>query len=131
MGLGDRIRELRKRKGATLKDVSDATHLSVSFLSDVERNRTTPSLDSLTALADFFGIHLTDLLEGVSFAGEKTEEALPPGLNELLKDEELGQGINKDWIELLSKIELRGKRPQTKIEWFELYTSLKRILEKS
>lgn len=131
MELGNRIRELRKEKSATLKDVSDATQLSVSFLSDVERNRTRPSLESLKVLADYIGINLTDLLDGVSFAGEKTERALPPGLGELIKDKELGDGINDEWLELLLKIELRGKRPQTKMEWLELYFSLRRILQKN
>lgn len=128
MELGDRIRELRKLKGAKLKDVSNATHLSVSFLSDVERNRTSPSLETLKVLADYFGMHLTDMIEGVSFAGEKTERGLPPGLGELVNDKEWGGEINNEWLELLSKIELRGQRPQTKAEWLELYLSLRRIL---
>lgn len=128
MELGDRIRELRKQKGTTLKDVSDVTKLSVSFLSDVERNRTSPSLESLNTLADYFGLHLIDMLGGVSFAGKMTVDALPPGMNELLQDREWGKQINNDWVELLTKIELRGQRPQTKIEWLELYLSLRRIL---
>lgn len=130
MQLGDRIRELRKIKGATLKDVSDATELSVSFLSDVERNRTTPSLGSLNILSQYFGMNLTDMLGTVSFAGEKTERALPPGLGDLMKDPEWGTELNDEWLELLSKIELQGKRPQTKGEWLELYLSLRRILKK-
>ena len=31
---------------------------------------------------------------------------------------------------MLSKIQLQGRRPQTKREWLELYLHLKRILEK-
>lgn len=131
MELGDRIRELRKLKKATLKDVSDATRLSVSFLSDLERNRTSPSLETLKVLSAYFGIHMTDMIEGLSFAGERTERALPPGLNDLLNDKDYSAGINNEWLELLSKIELRGQRPQTKTEWLELYLSLRRILHAS
>lgn len=129
MLLGQRIRELRSRKGETLKETSRGVDLSVSYLSDIERGRTKPSLQTLEALARYFGMSLTDLLSGVDFAGMQTERALPPGLAELLDDNELSKDIDEDWKELLNKINLRGKRPQKKLEWYELYINLKRILE--
>jgi XRE family transcriptional regulator, regulator of sulfur utilization len=129
MQLGDRIRELRKLKGETLKDTSEGTDLSVSYLSDIERGRTNPSIQTLEVIAKHFGISVTDLLSGVEFAGAQTEKGLPPGLADLLNDNEYGNGIDEAWVELLMKINLRGKRPQTKFQWLELYLSLKRILE--
>jgi transcriptional regulator with XRE-family HTH domain len=129
MRLGDRIRELRKYKGETLKATSESTELSVSYLSDIERGRTKPSLQTLEAIASHFGITVTDLLSGVEFAGSKTENALPPGLADLINDEEFGDEIDDAWVELLTKINLRGKRPQTKLQWLELYLNLKRILD--
>jgi transcriptional regulator with XRE-family HTH domain len=129
MKLGDRIRELRKSKGETLQTTSKGTKLSISYLSDIERGRTNPSLQTLEALAAHFTINLTDLLYGVDFAGELTEKALPPGLSELIKDEEWANEIDKEWVELLMKISLRGARPQSKKQWLELYLSLRRILD--
>ena len=131
MLLGQRIRELRNIRGETLKDTSNGTNLSVSYLSDIERGRTSPSLQSLETLAKHFDISVTDLLAGVEFAGLSTDSALPPGLGDLLQDREFGTEIDNDWIQLLQKINLRGKRPQTKHEWLELYLSLKRILDRS
>jgi transcriptional regulator with XRE-family HTH domain len=132
MRLGDRIRELRKNKEETLKDISNSIDLSVSYLSDIERGRTNPSLQTLEIIANHFDITVTDLLSGVEFAGDRTENSLPPGLSDLLNDKELGgDKIDDSWKELLLKINLRGKRPQTKMEWLELYLSLKRILEKN
>jgi len=129
MLLGQRIRELRKRKGETLKETSIGTELSVSYLSDIERGRTNPSLQTLETLANHFSITVTDVITSVEFAGQQTENALPPGLADLLNDDEFGEEIDDSWIELLAKINLRGKRPQTKLQWLELYLSLKRILE--
>ena len=129
MELGDRIRELRKSKGETLKTTSEGINLSVSYLSDIERGRTNPSLQTLETLAIHFGVTVTDLLYGVEFAGVQTENALPPGLADLLNDKEFSGEIDDAWVELLTKINLRGKRPQTKLQWLELYLSLKRILE--
>lgn len=129
MLLGQRIRELRSLKGETLKETSTGTDLSVSYLSDIERGRTNPSLQTLETIATHFDISVNDLLAGVEFAGISTDNALPPGLKDLLDDSVLGKEIDKDWVQLLEKINLRGKRPQTKLEWLELFLSLKRILD--
>jgi len=129
MLLGQRIRELRTEKEETLKETAHGTELSVSYLSDIERNRTNPSLQTLEKLANHFGLSVRDLLAGVEFAGVQTENSLPPGLMDLKKDKDFGKEIDDSWVELLAKINLRGKRPQTKKEWLELYLSLKRILE--
>ena len=129
MQLGDRIRELRKNKGEKLKDTAQGTQISLSYLSDIERGRTNPSLQTLEAIAEHFEITVTDLLYSVEFAGEQTNQAYPPGFAELLQDDELGREIDQAWIELLLKINLRGTRPQTKRDWMELYLNLKRILE--
>jgi transcriptional regulator with XRE-family HTH domain len=128
MLLGHRIRELRKSRGETLKNISESINLSVSYLSDIERGYTNPSLQTLEILAKHFGVSVADLLSGVEFAGTQTENALPPGLADLLKDQEIGVEIDDAWKELLLKIDLRGKRPQTKLQWLELYLYLKRIL---
>lgn len=45
--LGQLLRDLRKQEGKHLRDVAEATGLSVSFLSDAERGRVKPSLATL------------------------------------------------------------------------------------
>lgn len=127
MKLQDRLKELRSNKNLTLKGVAERSDLSVSYLSDIERGRTTPTLNTLQTIADALEISLIDLLTGVDFAGERTEASLPPGLSELLQDTEYGHEITSEWVETLSNIQLRGKRPQTKQEWLELYFYLKRF----
>jgi transcriptional regulator with XRE-family HTH domain len=109
--------------------VAERSGLSVSYLSDIERGRTIPTLNTLEAIADALEISVVDLLSGVDFAGEMTDASLPPGLAELKNDPEYSEEITDEWIETLSGIQMRGKRPQTKREWLELYLHLKRILE--
>lgn len=48
---GGRIRELRHKEGMTLQALADAAGISVGFLSQVERNKATPSLGTLAGLA--------------------------------------------------------------------------------
>lgn len=129
MKLEERIRELRLHRNLTLKEMAILTDLSVSFLSDVERGRTTPSLRTIETLASAFQISVTDLLSVVAFGGESNESNLPAGLDELINDPEFKDEIDEEWIQLLRKIQLRGIRPQTKREWMELYIYMKRILD--
>lgn len=56
--LGTRIRQLRKANGWTLADVAARTGLSVSFLSDIERGRTDPSLNTLDKIAAAHGLRV-------------------------------------------------------------------------
>ncbi|MBI5668255.1 MAG: helix-turn-helix transcriptional regulator [Chloroflexi bacterium] len=129
MKLQDRLKEVRTLRNMTLKAIAERSGLSVSYLSDIERGRTTPSFNTLELIAEALEMSVIDILHGVDFAGERTEASLPPGLAELLADEEYGHEITSEWIETLGKIQMRGKRPQTKREWLELYLHLKRILE--
>jgi transcriptional regulator with XRE-family HTH domain len=129
MKLHERLRELRQERGQRLKDVSEIAGISIPYLSDLERGRTNPSLETLQTLAAAYSISVHDLLMGVEFYGEATQQSLPKGLAELIGDPVLGQQITPDWVSSLSRIELRGKRPQTKEDWYDIYRNLKRILE--
>lgn len=48
--LGERMKQLRKDRGMTLKELGKEAGLSVSFLCDIERDRTCPSVASLMDL---------------------------------------------------------------------------------
>lgn len=129
MKLHERLRELRQERGQRLKDVSEIAGISIPYLSDLERGRTNPSLDTLQTLAGAYGITVHDLLLSVEFYGEVSQQSLPKGLADLIADPVLGQQMTPDWISSLSRIELRGKRPQTKEDWYDIFRNLKRILE--
>src|SRR5260370_17134727 len=60
--LGPRIRRARLQRGLSLAQLSALSGFSPSFLSLVERNRTSPSLTSLTKLAEALNISASSLL---------------------------------------------------------------------
>ena len=128
MKLHERLRELRNERGLRLKDVSEKAGISIPYLSDLERGRTNPSLETLQTLATAYEISVHDLLDPVEFYGEQTQAALPKGLAELVADPVLGAQLTPDWVSSLSRIELRGKRPQSKEDWYDIFRNLKRIL---
>ena len=51
MQIGKKIRDLRLRRGLTVQQLAEATGLSKGFISQVENNRTSPSLATLQDLA--------------------------------------------------------------------------------
>jgi transcriptional regulator with XRE-family HTH domain len=52
MELGDRVRERRQQLGFSLRDLAERTELTASFLSQVERGVTSPSIESLRRIAN-------------------------------------------------------------------------------
>lgn len=56
------VRDLRKRSGMTLEDVSKKSGVSIAGLSKLERNQTMVELDTLYRLARVFGLSASDLL---------------------------------------------------------------------
>lgn len=63
--IGDRIRDARKARRLTLQRVADATGLSIGFLSQVERDITTPSLSSLVTIARALDVSINAFLQAV------------------------------------------------------------------
>lgn len=64
--LHQRLRSLRKQHHRTLMDVASQAGISVSYLSDVERGRTLPSLEVLEQIALGYGLSIGELLVDVS-----------------------------------------------------------------
>lgn len=60
--IGRQIREMRKSRGLTLKQMSRRTQLSVSLLSQIERAESSASMSSLFKVATALDVKLTELL---------------------------------------------------------------------
>ncbi|MGI5059207.1 cupin domain-containing protein [Treponema pectinovorum] len=60
---GEKIRAVRERKGLTLKAVALDAGVSESLVSQIERNKVSPAIDTLLTLADVLDINLEFLFE--------------------------------------------------------------------
>jgi transcriptional regulator with XRE-family HTH domain len=56
------LRQLRKRDGLTIQDLSHNSGVSPAVISKLERNRQTAELGTLFSLSRAFGMNVTDLL---------------------------------------------------------------------
>ncbi len=62
--IGSRIRDLRQSRNLTLEKVANDTGLSVSFLSMLERDKVSISVDNLEKLARYYQIHMVHFFSG-------------------------------------------------------------------
>lgn len=56
------IRQLRKNRGMTLQEVADKAGLSVSYISSVERGKTSPTIANLIKICDALHMAVADLI---------------------------------------------------------------------
>jgi transcriptional regulator with XRE-family HTH domain len=61
--IGERIKTLRTGQGMTLAELGEKANLSTSYLSQIERDKTSPSLTTLETIAKSLNIGLRTLFE--------------------------------------------------------------------
>lgn len=79
MNIGNKLKELRVQKGLTQEELADRAELSKGFISQLERDLTSPSIATLVDILQVLG---TDLNE---FFSEKTEEQIVFSSSDYLK----------------------------------------------
>lgn len=111
--LGERVRQLRKQQGLTLRALAEAVGVNHTYLSKIENDRAgyTPGADTIRALADGLG---EDPLEFLALA-----DKVPPELQGIASDGNARRFLRRarevavfeDWEYLLNVLErLHRKR---------------------
>ncbi len=62
MNIGRTIRSIRQRKRITILQLAEGTGLSKGFISNIETNKTSPSISTLEAIANYLRVPLPYLL---------------------------------------------------------------------
>jgi transcriptional regulator with XRE-family HTH domain len=126
--LGDFLKELRERKGVSLKKVEDETGISNAYLSQLETGvrQRLPTPDRLKALADYYNVSLQQLLEKAGYFGEgdieeTQEQKIEKAFLHVISDPAFKYGTR-----LKGKYDLDGKR--FIVEMYETLTK-KKILD--
>jgi len=92
--LGERIRLWRVGKGLTLAALSERTGLSISFLSQLERDQAVPSVNALSLVAEALGVNLVDLFASSPRAGVR----VVPADRRLLLTSDEAQGARYEFL---------------------------------
>jgi transcriptional regulator with XRE-family HTH domain len=61
--LGQQVRALRRERDLTQEQLAEAAHLSVNYISGVERGLYSPSLIALAAMAKALRVEIRDLFD--------------------------------------------------------------------
>ncbi|QOV09332.1 helix-turn-helix domain-containing protein [Viridibacillus arvi] len=90
--IGDKIKSLRKERKLTLKEIADKTDLSISFLSQVERMKSSLTLESLKKISEVLQVNPS------YFFNTETEQKQPTVIRGINSGTELtvNQFIYKD-----------------------------------
>ncbi len=89
--IGERIKNLRKRKNLNQNEFSKTIGISQGALSDIEKNKSKPSVDTIIAISKHFNISTNWLLTGET-----------KGSNEFLNE----------YYELNKELKEKGYRPE-------------------
>jgi transcriptional regulator with XRE-family HTH domain len=106
--VGQNIREARKAQGLSQLVLAERSELSADFIGKVERGTTSPSIESLKAIATAMNLSLGDL-----FAGELQADSSQEALIELIG---LCRGRAREDIELVGIAQLifQGRRDRSR-----------------
>ncbi|WP_036698025.1 helix-turn-helix domain-containing protein, partial [Paenibacillus taiwanensis] len=62
MKFGANIKTIRKKRGLTQSELAEVTDLSRSYIADIERDRYSPSIETLLAIANALNVKIYQLI---------------------------------------------------------------------
>lgn len=104
MKLSAKLRELRTKNELTLKELSEKSGISISFISDIENGRRNPSIEKLKLLAKALDVSADEFLKDNS-SNLKSENTKPELNKRDLRD------ISKDVDSIMDKLDKREDGP--------------------
>jgi transcriptional regulator with XRE-family HTH domain len=81
--IGNRIKDSRRNKNYTQENLAEYLDVSITYVSRIERGKTTINLNMLSRICDYLEIDPSYLLTGCSYS---SEDYLRNGITDMLKD---------------------------------------------
>ena len=91
MKIGSKIKDLRIKNGLTLEELASRSELTKGFLSQLERDLSSPSISTLEDILEALGTNLSDF-----FQSAPQEEQIVFGKNDVFVDEREEHKV--EWI---------------------------------
>lgn len=107
MKISKKLKQMRKENNLTLKELSNKSGVSISFISDIENGRRNPSIETLKVLAS----------------------ALDTSAGEFLKEEPIKETINKNKDITTIAVHFEGKE-FTEEDKYDIENFIKYVLSK-
>jgi len=131
---GDRIREIREKKGLTQEQLAKKADISKGFLSDVENNKRNIGSQGLLRLANELGASVDYLLAGrVKDNVENEQIIIPQELSQAAEELNLSYSETLDLINTFnSAVARRSKKFRKELtveEWKKLHEAIKEVFK--
>jgi transcriptional regulator with XRE-family HTH domain len=132
---GERIRQIREKRGLTQDQLSEAAGISKGFLSDVENNNKNISSQALLRIANALGASVDYLLQGaVKESAQREPIVIPPELSSLAEEEGLSYNETLELLDAHNSIVARrsgkSQRRFSKEDWKDLRKAIKKVFDK-
>jgi transcriptional regulator with XRE-family HTH domain len=142
-GFGDRLRRARSDRDLTLRQVSEASGVSIPYLSDLERGvLVNPTLDTLKKIAVALDVSLNQLL-GVDDLG--ASPSYPKALEDFAQSEHFLQAVAEqarrhrvdreellqEWLRALGGLRVRGRTPRESSDYLFIFEAVRRAFERA
>lgn len=129
---GERIKQIREKKGLTQDQLAEAAGISKGFLSDVENNNKNISSQSLLRLANALGASVDYLLQGAAReTAEKKPVVIPPELSEAAEQLKLSYAETLELLDAYKSVVARrsskSQRQFSLEDWKNLHKAIKRV----
>lgn len=113
--LGKKVRQYRKDQQIGLTELARRAGISRSYLYQIESGESSPTVPVVKSLATALGATIGDLVDGEERA------SIPDSLRAFAQEDDVKAGD----LEMLARINYRGKRPDTAEEWRLLWRVIK------
>lgn len=121
--IGERIKLRRTEMNIALAELARRADLSKGYLHSIESGDTqSPSAEILFRIANELGTTIADLL------GEEQVEPVSAEISVSLREFAKAENLTGADVEMLARIEYRGKRPDNVDDWRYIFESIKRTL---
>jgi XRE family transcriptional regulator of biofilm formation len=129
---GERIKNIRDKKGWTLDKLAEESRISKGFLSDVENNKRDISSQNLLRIANALGASVDYLLRGETVKNkEASSVVIPPELSHLAEKLNLSYSeilMVKDAHDaIIARRSSKERNPFSTDEWQQLHEAIKKF----
>lgn len=134
MTTGDRIRDIRERRGLTQEQLAKMAGISKGFLSDVENDKRNIGSQGLLGIANVLGASVDYLLTGeVKDNIENEQIIIPQDLSQAAEDLNLSYSETLDLLKTFnSAVARRSKKFHKDLtidEWKKLHKAIKEVFK--
>lgn len=128
--IGEKLKQARSKLRMTVREVAEKLDVDYSYISKIENEHVTPSLEMVKKLADFYGMSLSEIFsnEPDNSLSTLNEILIINKLNEIsetLKQMQQNQ-VSPEWLEVIEYCQKENLNPKKVLELLKFSVELAR-----